>query len=140
MTDTNNAEQSLIVTAFWQVNPGEESTIAGLLKQFLPQAQKEPGVEAFQIHQNTAKPGEFFFYEVFAGEAAFAEHQQTAHFKSRRRCPSLRSANACNFDIYRSRHPSFRKPQSGCPDSIIPASVAIGNAGSMDSPMRNCAS
>ncbi len=81
MTDTNNGKQSLIVTAFWQVNPGEESTIAGLLKQFLPQAQKEPGVEAFQIHQNTAKPGEFFFYEVFAGEAAFAEHQQTAHFK-----------------------------------------------------------
>jgi quinol monooxygenase YgiN len=77
----NNANQGLIVTAFWQVNPGEEGAIVGLLKQYLPQAQKEPGVKEFQIHQNTAKPGEFFFYEVFAGEAAFAEHQQTAHFK-----------------------------------------------------------
>jgi quinol monooxygenase YgiN len=81
MMDPNNGGQSLIVTAFWQVNPGEESMIAGLLKQFLPQAQKEPGVQEFQIHQNTAKPGEFFFYEVFAGETAFAEHQQTPHFK-----------------------------------------------------------
>jgi quinol monooxygenase YgiN len=77
----NSAKQGLIVTAFWQVNPGEEGAIAGLLKEFLPQAQQEPGVREFQIHQNTAEPGKFFFYEVFAGEAAFADHQQTPHFK-----------------------------------------------------------
>ena len=77
----NSANQSLVVTAFWQVNPGEEGAIAGLLKEFLPKAQQEPGVKQFQIHQNTSKPDEFFFHEVFAGEAAFAEHQQTRHFK-----------------------------------------------------------
>ena len=77
----NSGNQSLIVTAFWQVNPGEEAAIAGLLKDFLPKAQQEPGVKEFQIHQNATKPEEFFFYEVFAGEAAFAEHQQTRHFK-----------------------------------------------------------
>jgi quinol monooxygenase YgiN len=77
----NSANQNLIVTAFWQVNPGEEAAIAGLLRDFLPKAQQEPGVKQFQIHQNAAKPQEFFFYEVFAGEAAFAEHQQTRHFK-----------------------------------------------------------
>ena len=77
----NSANQSLIVIAFWQVNPGEEAAIAGLLKDFLPKAQQEPGVKQFQIHQNATRPQEFFFYEVFAGEAAFAEHQQTRHFK-----------------------------------------------------------
>jgi quinol monooxygenase YgiN len=77
----NSANQSLIVTAFWQVNPGEEAAIASLLKDFLPKAQREPGVKQFQIHQNATRPEEFFFYEVFAGEAAFAEHQQTRHFK-----------------------------------------------------------
>ncbi|WP_245319940.1 antibiotic biosynthesis monooxygenase family protein [Bradyrhizobium sp. LMTR 3] len=82
MAATNNANQNLIVTAFWEVNSGEEATVAELLKDFLPQAQREPGVKAFQIHQNIAKPREFFFYEVFAGEAAFAEHQQTDHFKN----------------------------------------------------------
>ena len=79
MTDKGNA---LIVTAFWETNPGEETTIAELLRSFLPQAQKEKGVKQFQIHQNAAKPREFFFYEVFADEAAFAEHQQTDHFKT----------------------------------------------------------
>ena len=82
MTTTNSAHQHLIVTTLWEVNSGEESTIAALLKDFLPQAQREPGVKAFQIHQNVAKPREFFFYEVFAGEAAFADHQQTDHFKN----------------------------------------------------------
>ena len=61
---------------------GEEGAVAALLQDFLPQAQREPGVKAFQIHQNIAKPREFFFYEVFAGEAAFADHQQTDHFKN----------------------------------------------------------
>ncbi len=81
MAATDNANQQLIVTAFWEVNSGEEGAVAELLKDFLPQARREPGVKAFQIHQNVAKQREFFFYEVFAGEAAFADHQQTDHFK-----------------------------------------------------------
>jgi quinol monooxygenase YgiN len=75
-------DQALIVTAFWETNPGEESTIAELLRKFLPQAQKEKGVKQFQIHQNAAEPRKFFFYEVFADDTAFADHQQTDHFKT----------------------------------------------------------
>jgi quinol monooxygenase YgiN len=82
MPTTDTANQHLIVTAFWEVNSGEEDAVAALLKDFLPHAQREPGVKEFQIHQNIAKPREFFFYEVFAGEAAFADHQQTDHFKN----------------------------------------------------------
>jgi quinol monooxygenase YgiN len=78
----DTANQSLIVTAFWEVNPGEEAAVANLLKDFLPQAQREPGVKEFQIHQDLAEPRKYFFYEVFAGEAAFADHQQTPHFKN----------------------------------------------------------
>jgi quinol monooxygenase YgiN len=82
MAATDNANQSLVVTAFWEVNPGEEAAVASLLKDFLPQAQREPGVMEFQIHQNLTEPRKYFFYEVFAGEAAFADHQQTPHFKN----------------------------------------------------------
>jgi hypothetical protein len=59
MAASNDA--NLIVTAFWEVNPGEEAAVAGLLKDFLPQAQQEPGVKEFQIHQNLSKPQEFSF-------------------------------------------------------------------------------
>lgn len=79
MTGSN---QGFVITAFWETNPGEEAAVADLLRSFLPRAQREPGVKQFQIHQNAARPREFFFYEVFANEAAFADHQQTEHFKT----------------------------------------------------------
>ncbi len=79
--NSNGSSQAFVITAFWQTNPGEEESIAALLRQFLPEARKEEGVKEFQIHQNVSEPREFFFYEVFAGEAAFAAHQQSAHFK-----------------------------------------------------------
>ena len=82
MATIDSTNQHLIVTAFWEVNSGEEGALAALLQDFLPQAQREPGVKEFQIHQNVAKPREFFFYEVFEGEAAFAAHQQTDHFRN----------------------------------------------------------
>ena len=82
MADLNTLKQGLIVTAFWEANPGEEAALVDIIRKFLPQAQKEPGVLAFQIHQSTSEPSKFFFYEVFKDEAAFAEHQQADHFKT----------------------------------------------------------
>jgi quinol monooxygenase YgiN len=82
MATSSSTNQNLVVTAFWEVNSGEENAVAGLLRDFLRQAQQEPGVKEFQIHQNISKPREFFFYEVFSGETALADHQQTEHFKS----------------------------------------------------------
>ena len=67
-------KQGLIVTAFWEAKPGEVDALVGIIKKFLPQAQAEPGVLAFQIHQSLTEPTKFFFYEVFKDEAAFAEH------------------------------------------------------------------
>jgi len=81
MADINTLKQGLIVTAFWDAKPEEVDTLKGIIAKFLPQAQAEPGVLAFQIHQSLSEPTKFFFYEVFKDEAAFADHQQTGHFK-----------------------------------------------------------
>lgn len=82
MADIDTLKQGLIVTAFWEAKPGEVDTLVGLIRKFLPHAQAEPGVLAFQIHQSLENPARFFFYEVFRDEAAFAEHGQSAHFKT----------------------------------------------------------
>ena len=50
MATTNSPTQHLIVTAFWEVNSGEESTVAELLKDFLPQAQPRGDAFARFIH------------------------------------------------------------------------------------------
>ncbi|MBS0522461.1 MAG: antibiotic biosynthesis monooxygenase [Proteobacteria bacterium] len=82
MADINTLEKGLVVTAFWEARPGEVDALVGIIGKFLPQAQAEPGVLAFQIHQSLEDPTKFFFYEVFRDEAAFAEHGQAPHFKS----------------------------------------------------------
>jgi quinol monooxygenase YgiN len=81
MVNKNNPKDRLVVTAFWEANPGEEEAVAAILSLFAPQAREEPGVENFVIHRSRSEPTKFFFYEVFTDEAAFAAHQQTAHFK-----------------------------------------------------------
>jgi quinol monooxygenase YgiN len=81
MADIKSSKDQLVVTAFWEANRGEEDAVAAILSRFAPQAREEPGVERFVIHRSRAEPAQFFFYEVFADEAAFAAHQQTPHFK-----------------------------------------------------------
>jgi len=69
-----DSNHGFVITAFWETKPGEEDSVAGLLRQFLPEARKEQGVKEFQIHQSVTKPQEFFFYEVFAAaDRAFQE-------------------------------------------------------------------
>jgi quinol monooxygenase YgiN len=82
MADLHALKDGLIVTAFWEAKPGEVDALVDIIHRFLPQAQREPGVKAFQIHQSLTEPEKFFFYEVFKDDAAFAEHQKTEHFKT----------------------------------------------------------
>ena len=82
MLDYTGLRNSLVVTAFWKAKPDETEAVVGILRRFVPQAQKEPGVRAFMIQQSKSEPSEFFFYEVFENEDAFAAHQQTPHFKA----------------------------------------------------------
>jgi quinol monooxygenase YgiN len=82
MADLHTLKDGLVVTAFWEAKPGETEALVDIIRRFLPQAQREPGVRAFQIHQSTSEPEKFFFYEVFKDEAAFAQHQQSEHFKT----------------------------------------------------------
>lgn len=81
MADIHALKDGLIVTAFWEAKEGETDSLLEIVRRFLPQAQREPWVHAFQIHQSMTEPHKFFFYEVFRDEAGFASHQQTSHFK-----------------------------------------------------------
>ena len=82
MLDYTGLRNGRVVTAFWKAKPDETEAVAAILQRFMPQAQHEPGVRAFMIHQSKSEPSEFFFYEVFENEDAFAAHQQTPHFKA----------------------------------------------------------
>jgi quinol monooxygenase YgiN len=72
----------LAVVASWEAREGEADTVADILARFAPQAQQEPGVKLFLVHRGKENPAQFLFYELFEDAAAFAAHQETAHFKS----------------------------------------------------------
>lgn len=71
----------LVFTVTWQVRPGAEQAAANIVKGFVPEARKEPGVELLMVTRNADDPSRFLFYEVFSDEAAFAAHQETPHFR-----------------------------------------------------------
>jgi quinol monooxygenase YgiN len=72
----------LAVTALWEAREGEADRVADVLSRFAPQARQERGIKLFLVHRAAANPAQFLFYELFEDEAAFAEHQQTEHFKT----------------------------------------------------------
>jgi len=72
----------LLVVAQWEARDGEANRVAEILSRFLPEAQKEPGVQLFLISRAKDNPAQFLFYELFRDEAAFKAHQESAHFKT----------------------------------------------------------
>ena len=72
----------LLVVAQWEAREGQADRVADILSRFLPAAQSEPGAKLFLISRAKDNPAQFLFYELFEDEAAFAEHQQTEHFKT----------------------------------------------------------
>ncbi|MGY4500716.1 quinol monooxygenase YgiN [Bradyrhizobium sp. GM24.11] len=72
----------LLVVAQWEAKEGEAERVAEILRGFLPEAQREPGVKLFLISRASENPAQFLFYELFRDEAAFKAHQDSAHFKT----------------------------------------------------------
>jgi quinol monooxygenase YgiN len=72
----------LLVVAQWEAKPGEADKVAAILERFLPEAQREDGVNLFLISRARENPAQFLFYELFRDEAAFKAHQESAHFKT----------------------------------------------------------
>src|SRR3982074_616726 len=72
----------LLGGAEWEASEGQAGRIADILSHFLPEAQSEPGAKLFLISRARENPAQFLFYELFRDEAAFKEHQESAHFKT----------------------------------------------------------
>ena len=72
----------LLVVAQWEAKEGQENRVAEILRDFLPEAQGEPGVKLFLISRAKENPAQFLFYELFRDEAAFKAHQEAPHFKT----------------------------------------------------------
>jgi len=71
-----------VVAISIEAKPGEEAAVAGLLEGLVAPTMAEPGVKLFRPYRSPTDPTRFFIFELYRDEAAWAEHQATAHFKS----------------------------------------------------------
>jgi len=76
------AEGRLALAVKWEAKEGEGEAVADLLRRMAGAVASEPGTLLFWVHRSPANEREFFLYELFADDAAFAAHQQTEHFQT----------------------------------------------------------
>ena len=69
----------MIVTAIFKAKPGKEGELRSELHAGATASRAEPGVRAYTVHELIDQPGTFMNIEVYADEAAFKTHLETAH-------------------------------------------------------------
>lgn len=74
------APEPLIVIAELHFHPDHHDAVLDLAQRHVRNTlAAEPGCLRFELVAPTDDPGSLIFYEMFAGEAAYAEHQQSPH-------------------------------------------------------------
>jgi quinol monooxygenase YgiN len=76
------ADGGFTVTVTWEAKQGQADAVAAILTKMADAVRQEPGTLMFWPHRSKDNDHLFFLYELYANEAAFAAHQETAHFKS----------------------------------------------------------
>jgi quinol monooxygenase YgiN len=81
-TATKPAAQAQINVLVWlRAKKGKEAPLERQLKILETASRAEPGCLAFALHRSADHPGDFFLHEIWASEAALADHRLTPHFK-----------------------------------------------------------
>jgi len=74
---------SFVLVVNLEIKPGEvDRFMAMALENAKASRETEPGCRQFDVLVDPNDRAKVMFYEVYADEAAFQAHQQTAHFKS----------------------------------------------------------
>ena len=75
-------DRGFVVAIEIVAHPGEEEIVADSLLALIEPTMAEPGVKLFAPYRSPTDPKTFFEFELYRDEAAWAEHQQTAHFQA----------------------------------------------------------
>lgn len=65
-----------------EAKEGEGEAVAAILEGLVGPTMAEPGVKLFLPYRSPTDPLRFFLFELYRDESAWAEHQETVHFKA----------------------------------------------------------
>ena len=70
-----------VVAVTFEARPEHAAALrAALCRQAENSVTREPGCHRFDVSVDRAAPNTFFLYEVYTDEAAFKDHQASAHY------------------------------------------------------------
>jgi len=70
-----------VVAIMLEAKEGEADAVAAIAQKLIAPTMAEPGVKLFIPYRSPTNPSLFFIYELYVEEAAWGEHEKTAHFK-----------------------------------------------------------
>lgn len=71
----------LTVIARYRAKPGAGDKVAAVLRKHIAATRAEKGCLQFEVSRSIDNRDEFFLYEKYVDEAAFATHRESPHFK-----------------------------------------------------------
>lgn len=78
---TISAQRLFVVTVQFSVDPRH---LADFMREMVANAresrQRETGCLAFDVCEDSSRPGQIFLYEIYQDAAAFEQHKREAHF------------------------------------------------------------
>lgn len=92
MISAGALNEGFVVAIRIEAKEGCENRLAALLTELTGPSNAEPGIKVFLPYRAPEDPKQFFIYELYRDEAAWGEHQATAHFKAA--LPELQSLSA----------------------------------------------
>jgi quinol monooxygenase YgiN len=72
------------ITVFAQFHaaPGKADQLRELLLGLVEPTTAEPGCLHYMVHEELAKPGSFYFYEIFEDATALKAHAESEHVRA----------------------------------------------------------
>ena len=70
-----------VVSAIWTAQEGNEKEVAAALAELAPISRQEPANQYYQAYQDPAEPLVFRLFEIYADEAGYQAHIDSAHFQ-----------------------------------------------------------
>ena len=74
-----STESEVHIFASMTAKPGHEDEMRDVLTRLVAAIEQESGVVHYALHEDTARPGVFHFFEAYEDEAAADAHMASPH-------------------------------------------------------------
>lgn len=72
---------AFVVVAKWTAQEGEAGRVLGYIERLAAPSRGEEGNLEYRVHRDPENENVFLFYEVYADEAGYEAHLDSAHFR-----------------------------------------------------------